>query len=303
MKKIISLAVIIIASNACFSQKAESHQFYLKVKLDNGKLYSSFYQNLSELKNDGVLEHLNIRYYTGESSLKLDDDGILNLNGVEAHIANKKYTGKPEAIRKGIEFQIDTTSTDSTIITIVMRNGQATIPLNSVKTSRILDEAALRLAENYLNSGGTGVGRLGLNVKFPTLHFTDIKNGVWENKSFENKIVVLNFWFIGCKPCIKEIPELNKLVETFKSKDVIFLAFANDNQFDIEDFLIKRPFNYHIIPNASSFAIKQLGIHNFPTHAIIDPEGKVRFVKTGYSAKTIEDMYETIRDLLPLTKS
>ena len=303
MKKIISLAVIIIAGNACFGQQAQSYQYYLKVKLDNGKLYSSFYQNLSELKNDGVLEHLNIRYYAGELSLKLDDDGILNLNGVEAHIANKKYAGKPEAIRKGIEFQIDTTSTDSTIITIVMRNGQATIPLNSVKTSRILDEAALRSAESHLNAGSTGIGRLGLNIKFPAIHFTDIENGVWENKSFEDKIVVLNFWFIGCKPCIKEIPELNKLVETFKNRDVIFLAFANDNQFDIEDFLVKRPFNYHIIPNASSFSIKQLGIHNFPTHVIIDPGGKVRFVKTGYSARTIEDMYQAIRDLLPLTKS
>ena len=303
MKRIVLLVTAIIVGNACFGQKTQSYQYYLKVKLDNGKLYSSFYHDLSELKNDRILEHLNIKYYASESSLKLDDDGTLNLNGVEAHIANKKYSGEREDIRKGIEFQIDTTSNDSTIITIVMRNGQTKIPLNSVKTGRTLDEAALKLDENNIEGNITGVGRLGLNRKFPSINFIDIENSVWENKSFDDKIVVLNFWFIGCKPCIKEIPELNKLVDTFKNKDVIFLAFANDNQFDIENFLAKRTFNYHIIPNSSSFSIKQLGIHNFPTHVIIDPEGKVRFVKTGYSPKTIEGMYQAIRDLLPLTKS
>jgi len=44
--------------------------------------------------------------------------------------------------------------------------------------------------------------------------------------SLKGKIFVINFWFLECKPCVIEIPELNKIVEKHKSEEVLFLAFA-----------------------------------------------------------------------------
>lgn len=303
MKKAPLFLATFMITNVCLSQTTQHYAYYLMVKLNNGKLYSSFYHNLSELKNDLVLEHLNVKYYAGDSSLKLMDDGLLNLNGVEAYIANKKYSGGHEDVRRGIEFEIDTTVYDSTIIRIVMRNGKTKTPLKSAKTGRVLDLETLKMNESNIAGNETRIGKISINMDFPDIHFSDINNKIWESDMFDNKVIVLNFWFVGCKPCIKEIPELNKLANTFKDDGVIFLAFANDNRFVLEHFLEKKKFNYNIIPNSSSFSIQQLGIHNFPTHIIIDPYGKVRFVKSGYSSKSIEDMHQAIRKLLPLIKS
>jgi len=50
-----------------------------------------------------------------------------------------------------------------------------------------------------------------------------------DGKSFElselkGKVVVINFWFVNCKPCVDEMPGLNKIVEKFKNnQNVIFL--------------------------------------------------------------------------------
>lgn len=37
---------------------------------------------------------------------------------------------------------------------------------------------------------------------------------------------MLIFWGVGCAPCIKEIPELNKLVEKYHLENVKFIAPA-----------------------------------------------------------------------------
>lgn len=42
---------------------------------------------------------------------------------------------------------------------------------------------------------------------------------------FKDKIVLMNFWFIGCYPCIREIPELNKIAAEFKDKIVFYCGF------------------------------------------------------------------------------
>ena len=41
-------------------------------------------------------------------------------------------------------------------------------------------------------------------------------NNVDESLFSKNAVTVVNFWFSGCKPCVAELPELNKLNETLK---------------------------------------------------------------------------------------
>ena len=38
----------------------------------------------------------------------------------------------------------------------------------------------------------------------------------------KGKVVVINFWFVECKPCVIEMPELNEIVEKYKSEEVVF---------------------------------------------------------------------------------
>ena len=44
------------------------------------------------------------------------------------------------------------------------------------------------------------------------------ENGVNEIISKTNKIILLNFWATWCTPCIKEIPDLQKLKKEFNAK-------------------------------------------------------------------------------------
>jgi thiol-disulfide isomerase/thioredoxin len=116
--------------------------------------------------------------------------------------------------------------------------------------------------------------------------------------ALRGKVVVLNFWFIGCAPCRAEIPDLNKLVAEFKDKNVVFLAMALDKQEELRKFLKKVPFNYHIIPDAGEFITEKMRIRAFPTHIILGPEGHVEATFEGGGQKRQQELRLLISSLL-----
>ncbi|MEL6559223.1 MAG: TlpA disulfide reductase family protein [Bacteroidota bacterium] len=113
----------------------------------------------------------------------------------------------------------------------------------------------------------------------------------------KGKVIVLNFWFIACKPCVMEMPHLNKFVEKYQDDDVLFLAIANDEKTQIERFLEKKKFDYTIAPDGKRVA-SDWGVSSFPTNIIIDKEGNIAYSMSGYGSHMIPLMEKKIEELL-----
>lgn len=126
---------------------------------------------------------------------------------------------------------------------------------------------------------------------------TDLKGNQYSLEELKGKIVVLNFWFIACKPCIMEMPDLNELVAKYEGKDVVFLAIAMDGDSDLEKFLEKTPFDYQIIPSGSEIANKY-EVLGFPTHVVIDQGSKISFMTSGLSNITVQSLDKNIEESL-----
>lgn len=93
----------------------------------------------------------------------------------------------------------------------------------------------------------------------------------------KNKVIVLNFWFVKCKPCVAEIPDLNKIREKYKDKEVAFFAVTFDSKEILNDFTQKKQFDFILIPSAFK-TIQQFKIQAYPTTVIIDKEQKINIV-------------------------
>lgn len=100
-------------------------------------------------------------------------------------------------------------------------------------------------------------------------------------QDYKGQIVLLNFWFVGCKPCIMEMPELNDIVADFESEGVNFLAIGLDNPERVNKFLETNAFEYQLLPNGRRVA-NQFGVTSYPTHLLLNREGKVIFSQVGY---------------------
>lgn len=115
--------------------------------------------------------------------------------------------------------------------------------------------------------------------KFPTFNFTDINGVDYTSENTKGKIVVLKCWFIHCKACVAEFPELNKLVKLYKDNDdIVFISLALDTKEQLEKFLEKKPFNYSVISEQRDFMSNKMGVSIYPTHFIINKEGNIEKV-------------------------
>jgi len=105
----------------------------------------------------------------------------------------------------------------------------------------------------------------------------------------QGKIVVLTFWSTRCAICHSEIPKLNRIVDRYKDKDVVFLALTMENQIKIAPYLRKTPFNFSILPNSFGVVLKYAdndGKGNidigFPAHFVINRKGAIEMRTSGW---------------------
>lgn len=102
----------------------------------------------------------------------------------------------------------------------------------------------------------------------------------------KGKIVVLNFWFIQCHPCVEEIPALNKIVSKYDKEEVEFIAITFDKLSDLNKFFKTHQFDYNIVSDGS--VVQKYKVNTFPLHIIIDKKGEIIFKKTGAYLKELE---------------
>lgn len=136
--------------------------------------------------------------------------------------------------------------------------------------------------------------------KIKTFAASDIEGNQVDLKSLKGKIVLLNFWFINCVPCRIEMPDLNDLVDSFKTnKEIVFISIALDDKKSLKNFLKTSSFKYRIIHGGGNIAA-QYGVGSYPTHVILNKEGKVFFQTSGLAMNTIYWLKKSIKELLSL---
>lgn len=119
--------------------------------------------------------------------------------------------------------------------------------------------------------------------KLPGFNFIDLQNKTYNQENTKGKIVVVKCWFIGCVPCVKEMPALNELVKEYKNRnDILFISLAMDKKEPLEKFLKKTAFDYAVIPEQKNYMIDTLAITQYPTHLIVNEQGIITKVVNGH---------------------
>jgi cytochrome c biogenesis protein CcmG, thiol:disulfide interchange protein DsbE len=92
----------------------------------------------------------------------------------------------------------------------------------------------------------------------------------------KGKVVVLNFWFSSCPPCIEEAPALNRLQSQIAPQGGMVLGVnVDDNEADYRKFLQEYGVNFPTYRDAEKKINLAYGTTVFPETYIIDREGKI----------------------------
>jgi thiol-disulfide isomerase/thioredoxin len=155
----------------------------------------------------------------------------------------------------------------------------ALLPLIATQTKEIKEHFGFSfLNERLLGIIGNDVIRLS---DHPLI---DAGNQTSYAKTLNAKYVILDFWFVGCLPCMKDHEKIVKLMPVLKKKQVELISISNDESYiKWKTYLQENKYlwqQYKINPEGKNI-IGQLGITTYPTYILLDEKGKIIYITSS----------------------
>lgn len=109
----------------------------------------------------------------------------------------------------------------------------------------------------------------------------------------KGKVVLIDFWASWCAPCKQSFPVMEELHKRYADRGLEIIAInVDENRSEMEAFLKKNAATFLIVRDADQKLVEKAGIATMPSSFLIDREGKVRFVHTGFRGSETKKKYE-----------
>lgn len=110
-----------------------------------------------------------------------------------------------------------------------------------------------------------------LGSKFPEFDYLDLNGATLKSIDLQDKLVVINIWFVGCKGCKQEENNLRKLTQEFSdNEEIVFLSFSMSSPQKIERYYAKNEdFGYQTSSVERKWVESNFSIRTSPTHLVV----------------------------------
>lgn len=162
----------------------------------------------------------------------------------------------------------------------------------TVKTNA---EAVTETAASEDTSGNAGAASSPTVIRFSTV---DREGNSWTEENFQDyEIIMLNFWEPWCGPCVKEMPDLNTLYETYQDKGFLILGIysTEEAEEDVQAVLDSCGITYPILRYTSDFDLLQTGY--VPNTVFLNSRGEL-LTKPFSGALSYEEWAEIVELLV-----
>lgn len=124
----------------------------------------------------------------------------------------------------------------------------------------------------------TKTGKPAPEIKIEKWIYPEIQVNDFEVKrkipgDLKGKLIVLDFWFTKCAPCVASIPHLNSLAK--KYPDVVFLSISFELEGVLKDFLSENIMYYPVGSDVQGDVIKAFGVTDYPHTFLISADNRI----------------------------
>ncbi len=112
--------------------------------------------------------------------------------------------------------------------------------------------------------------------------------------------VMMSFWALWCKMCIKELDALRPYAEEFDSLNVTLLALSQDKTRSVpkvKPFATSHKWTYQVVLDPENMMRDLYNVQAMPTFFIIDQNKKIIFTHQGYKPGDEEIIVAKVREL------
>lgn len=121
---------------------------------------------------------------------------------------------------------------------------------------------------------------------------------------YQGKTIFLNFWATWCPPCRAEMPDIQKIYDSYKENEddsLVILGVASPGQGrettkeGVTDFLEENGYTYPVLMDETGQLFTSYRVYSLPTTFMIDKDGNV----FGYISGQLDE--EIMRDIIKQT--
>jgi peroxiredoxin len=138
------------------------------------------------------------------------------------------------------------------------------------------------------------------NTIAPNWSLLSLKDKTVTLSDYKGKLVLIDFFYKSCYPCILALPALQNLHEKYNDKGLEVIGinpFDTKEKDDIDNFLAKRGVSYTILLGGKNVA-KEYHVSGYPTMYLIDKNGKIILSQVGYGEGVEEELEKIIKENL-----
>lgn len=130
----------------------------------------------------------------------------------------------------------------------------------------------------------------------PDFTLNDMEGKPVSLSDYSGKWIILDFWGSWCAPCLKGMPELKEIYETYSGKLEIIGVDCNDTKEAWRDAVSRLQLPWiQLFQSESDSVASAYAVTAYPTKVIIDPEGKIRKIYTGASPSFKADIADCLK--------
>lgn len=115
----------------------------------------------------------------------------------------------------------------------------------------------------------------------------------------KGKVVYLDFWASWCAPCKASFPAINGWYQQLSGRGFVVLGVSvDDRASDMEAFLKKNLVSFPVVRDASHNLVAAANVGTMPTSFLIDRNGFIRHVHSGFHKRDEAALLAQINALL-----
>ncbi len=141
--------------------------------------------------------------------------------------------------------------------------------------------------------------RGGVGQPLPAFDGPGPGGGTVSSALLTGKVGLVNFWASWCGPCQKELPALAKLQRDLGNDDFLVLAVNVDRDpADALKIVSRSRFPFPVLMDADAALLGMFEVASMPTSVLVDRDGTVLDVHTGYSEEWMAELRTRITELI-----
>ena len=138
----------------------------------------------------------------------------------------------------------------------------------------------------------------------PSIDIKTLEGKTINTASFENNgdPIVISFWALWCKNCIKELEAISEIYEDWQDEtNVKLIAISIDdsrNTSKLKPYVNTKGWEYEIYHDPNSDFKRALGINQIPHTFLLNGKNEIISEHVGYTDGQEEELYDKIKKLI-----